>query len=563
MGFVDRARDDAVVRLRAELRMAAVRIVADISEEFRLARPRREDERPSRDRDEDLSRALLLDLAALLERLLVKYADHVSRPLVDDDLFLAELLPGRRHAIPALELRERDLEEAPEQAAERMADVRRGRRLWSAALRAHATGRRRIRPAVDALVAEPLRDVDGRFFGIDEIPFRARKPVLLLQDLVALFDFDEGPFRILRIVHDSDLFRHRRQMEGEGLGDHRLARAGRADQQEVPPLIRGDPGERDRLVLADDPLQRIVRDRDLRGRLKVVEGEPLIRGDHLRSRDRLHPGYGARSLRVQTSMPAGCFVIVPIFVPTTECMFISDAMSRMRCVMIPSKTTARVCFAVLSVSTSSRTGTSVTTPSPSSRRRAVEDPPSCRSMSRYFSSFGLRTFVVGVRGAGGRSSRDSRGSLASRGSGRNSGRGSGRGWGPPAAFDDDDRVAVRDVRSGGKPLGPEGHNLRDLHALTHLVEQVGPGGLRLLDHGRQERAGSLDDLVPFRDARVLDLVDLDRGLARADAVDRLERRRQDRGLDLIQRGRNQDRPFAPSFLALDVHLDSADAAALL
>src|SRR5437870_1297271 len=290
MGFVDRARDDAVVRLRTELRMAAVRIVADISEDFRLARPRREDERPSRDRDEDLSRALLLDLAALLERLLVKYADHVSRPLVDDDLFLAELLPGRRHAIPALELRERDLEDAAEQVAERIADVRLGRRLWSAALRAHAIGRRRIRPAVDALVAEPLRDVDGRFFGIDEIPFRAREPVLLLQDLVALFDFDEGPFRILRIVHDSDLFRHRRQMEGEGLGDHRLARAGRADQQEVPPLIRGDPGERDRLVLADDPLQRIVRDRDLRGRLKVVEGEPLIRGDHLRSRDRLHPG---------------------------------------------------------------------------------------------------------------------------------------------------------------------------------------------------------------------------------------------------------------------------------
>src|SRR5213594_2577699 len=393
MGFVDRARDDAVVRLRTELRMAAVRIVADISEEFRLARPRREDERPSRDRDEDLSRALLLDLAALLERLLVKYADHVSRPLVDDDLFLAELLPGRRHAIPALELRERDLEDAAEQVAERIADVRLGRRLWSAALRAHAIGRRRIRPAVDALVAEPLRDVDGRFFGIDEIPFRAREPVLLLQDLVALFDFDEGPFRILRIVHDSDLFRHRRQMEGEGLGDHRLARAGRADQQEVPPLIRGDPGERDRLVLADDPLQRIVRDRDLRGRLKVVEGEPLIRGDHPRSRDRLHPGYGARSLRVQTSMPAGCFVIVPIFVPTTECMFISDAMSRMRCVMIPSKTTARVCFAVLSVSTSSRTGTSVTTPSSSSRRRAVEDPPSCRSMSRYFSSFGLTIFA--------------------------------------------------------------------------------------------------------------------------------------------------------------------------
>src|SRR2546425_1132738 len=272
MGFVDRARDDAVVRLRTELRMAAVRIVADISEEFRLARPRREDERPSRDRDEDLSRALLLDLAALLERLLVKYADHVSRPLVDDDLFLAELLPGRRHAIPALELRERDLEDAAEQVAERIADVRLGRRLWSAALRAHAIGRRRIRPAVDALVAEPLRDVDGRFFGIDEIPFRAREPVLLLQDLVALFDFDEGPFRILRIVHDSDLFRHRRQMEGEGLGDHRLARAGRADhrvhvhlRRDVQDALRDDPVEDHRAGLLRG-LERVdeLSDRDLR-----------------------------------------------------------------------------------------------------------------------------------------------------------------------------------------------------------------------------------------------------------------------------------------------------------
>src|SRR2546426_8986259 len=123
MGFVDRARDDAVVRLRTELRMAAVRIVADISEEFRLARPRREDERPPGDRYEDLSRALLLDLAALLERLLVEHADHVARPLVDDDLFLPELLARRRHAIPALELRKRDFEDAAEEVAERIADI--------------------------------------------------------------------------------------------------------------------------------------------------------------------------------------------------------------------------------------------------------------------------------------------------------------------------------------------------------------------------------------------------------------------------------------------------------
>src|SRR5213594_5206892 len=145
---MDRPGDDPIVRLRAELRMAAVWIVADVSEEFRLARPGREDERPSGDRDEDLAGALLLDLAPLLERLLVEHADHVARPLVDDDLFLPELLPGRRHAIPTLELRERDLENAAEQIAEWIADVRLGRRLRPPALRAHAIGRRRIRPAV-------------------------------------------------------------------------------------------------------------------------------------------------------------------------------------------------------------------------------------------------------------------------------------------------------------------------------------------------------------------------------------------------------------------------------
>src|SRR5437879_9417161 len=218
-------------------------------------------------------------------------------------------------------------------------------------------------------------------------------------------------------------------MGGKGLGDHGLPRAGGSDEEEVAPLVRGDPGELQRLLLADHTFQRVVRARDLRGGLEVVEGESLVRREQLRPRDERHLAYGARSLRVQTTTPVGCFVIVPIFVPTTECMFISDAMSRMRCVMMPSKTTARVCFAFLSVSTSSRTGTSVTTPSPSSRRRAVEEPPSCRRMSRYFSSFGLRTLVVGVRGAGGRSARGSRGS---RGSGRNSG--SARGCGQLAGF---------------------------------------------------------------------------------------------------------------------------------
>src|SRR3989454_10629295 len=431
VGFVNRTRDDAIVRLGAELRMAALWIVTDVPEQFRLTRPRREDERPAGDRDEHFAGALLLHLSTLLERLLVEHADHVARPLVDDDLFFAELLPGRRHAVPALELCERDLKDPAKQVPERVPDVRLGGRLRSPALRAHSVRRRGVRPAVDALVAEPLRHVDRRFFRIDQVAFGARKPILLLQDLVLLFHFDQRPFRILGIVDDSDLFRDGRQVEGEGLGDHRLARAGRADEEEMASLVRGDSRERDRLVLAHDPLQRIVRDRDVRRRLEVVEGEAVLGGDHLRSRDTLHLAYGAKSLRVQTSTPAGCFVIVPIFVPTIECIFISDAISRIRCVMMPSKTTARVCFALLSVSTSSRTGTSVTTPSPSSRRRAVEEPPSCRRMSRYFSSLALRTFVVGVRGAGGRSSRGSRGS---RGSDRNSGLGSARGCGPAARF---------------------------------------------------------------------------------------------------------------------------------
>src|SRR2546422_1490038 len=290
VGFVDRACDHAIVRLGAELRMAAVRIVTDVPKQFRLACAGREDKRPPGNRDEYLARTLLLHLPTLLERLLVEHADHVARPLVHDDLFLAELLPRGRHAIPALELREGDLEDAAEQVAERIPDVRLGGGLRSPALRAHSVRRRGVRPAVDALVAEPLRHVDRRFFRIDQVAFGARKPILLLQDFVLLFHFDQRPFRILGIVDDSDLFRDGRQVEGEGLGDHRLARAGRADEQEMPTLVRGDSRERDRFVLAYDPLQRIVWDRDVHRRLEVVEGEAVLGGDHLRSCDTLHLG---------------------------------------------------------------------------------------------------------------------------------------------------------------------------------------------------------------------------------------------------------------------------------
>src|SRR2546427_3559493 len=290
VGFVDRTRDDAIVRLGTELRMPAVWIVTDVPEQFRLTRPRREDERPAGDRDEHFAGALLLHLSTLLERLLVEHADHVARPLVDDDLFFAELLPGRRHAVPALELCERDLKDPAKQVPERVPDVRLGGRLRSPALRAISVRRRGVRPAVDALVAEPLRHVDRRFFRIDQVAFGARKAILLLQDLVLLFHFDQRPFRILGIVDDSDLFRDGRQVEGEGLGDHRLARAGRADEQEMPTLVRGDSRERDRFVLAYDPLQRIVWDRDVHRRLEVVEGEAVLGGDHLRSCDTLHLG---------------------------------------------------------------------------------------------------------------------------------------------------------------------------------------------------------------------------------------------------------------------------------
>jgi len=98
-------------------------------EELGLARARREHERASGDRDEDLPRALLLHLATLLEGLLVEDPDHIPRALVDDDLFLPELLTGRRHAISTAELRERDLEDASQEIPERIPGVSLSRRL--------------------------------------------------------------------------------------------------------------------------------------------------------------------------------------------------------------------------------------------------------------------------------------------------------------------------------------------------------------------------------------------------------------------------------------------------
>src|SRR3989449_643235 len=677
VGFVDRTRDDAIVRLGTELRMAAVWIVTDVPEQFRLTRPRREDERPAGDRDEDLPGALLLHLPTLLERLLVEHADHVARPLVDDDLFLAELLPGRRHAVPALELCERDLEDAAEQVPERIPDVRLGGRLRSPALLAHAVRRRGVRPAVDALVAEPLRHVDRRFFRIDEVAFGAREPILFLQHLVLLLHLNQRPFRILRIVDDPDLFRHGRQVEGESLGNHRLARPWWADEQEMPTLVRGDPRERDRFVLADDPLQRIVRNRDLRRRVEVVEGEAVLGGDHLRSRDTLHPGLRCQVaprpdfdagglLRDRAHFRANDRVHVhlgrDVEDPLRDDAIEDDGARLLRALKrldeLPHGDLRH--DAVSLVQKAGGRGAAELQEDVTvllelrvedlrrrrqrSRRPFLAGFPGLSLLSRFRPELGPR-FGPGLRSARGLRLgelglcfvdvagetvhldvlirrdlvpqalhdlllRELFDFLASRGAGDEVDFGhlekflqdqvsaavaideggersffrellnrlrdvrpfdrdgildprSKQVQDVLAPLDDDDRVAIGNVRAGGKPLGPERYDLRHLHALAHLVEEVRPGGLRLLDHGREQGAGSLDDFVALRHAGVLDLVDLDRGLAWADPVDRLEGRRQDRGLDLVQRGRDQDRPFAPSLLALDVDLDAADAAALL
>src|SRR4029077_9598599 len=70
-------------------------------------------------------------------------------------------------------------------------------------------------------------------------------------------------------------------------------------------------------------------------------------------------------------------------------------------------------------------------------------------------------------------------------------------------------------------------------------------------------------LLALRDADVLDADDLDLGPARADPVDGLESAREDGGLDLVERGRDQDLAFALSLPGVDVDLDAADSTGLL
>src|SRR5207247_5552796 len=163
VGLVDRPRHDALVGLGPELRVPAIRIVAHVPEELRLARPRREDERLAVHGDEDLPRARLLHLATLLQGLLVEHPDHLARALVDDDLLVPELAPRGRDAVPAAELVERDLEDPAEEVPERvLRGVLLEGRLRAGALRTHPLPWGRVRPAVRPLVAETLGPADGR-----------------------------------------------------------------------------------------------------------------------------------------------------------------------------------------------------------------------------------------------------------------------------------------------------------------------------------------------------------------------------------------------------------------
>src|SRR2546426_942528 len=132
-----------------------------------------------------------------------------------------------------------------------------------------------------------------------------------------------------------------------------------------------------------------------------------------------------------------------------------------------------------------------------------------------------------------------------------------------ASLDDDDRVAVRDVRPRGEPLRTVAHDLGDLDARADLVEEVRAARLRALEHRGEELAGPLHDFVPLRDPDVLDLVHPDRGLARPHPVDRLQGRRHDRGLDLVEARRDQDEPLGASLLALYVDFDAPDPPGLL
>jgi len=76
-------------------------------------------------------------------------------------------------------------------------------------------------------------------------------------------------------------------MKRERLSDHRLARPGGADEEEVAALGRRDAGEVDGFVLADHTSERVMRDLHLRGAVDVLKGEAPVGGERLLSDDGL------------------------------------------------------------------------------------------------------------------------------------------------------------------------------------------------------------------------------------------------------------------------------------
>lgn len=132
-----------------------------------------------------------------------------------------------------------------------------------------------------------------------------------------------------------------------------------------------------------------------------------------------------------------------------------------------------------------------------------------------------------------------------------------------AALDDDQRVGLVDVGAGGEVLGAVARDLLDLDGLADRLGEVEPHALRLLLEPGEDLLGALDDLLALRDADILDRDDLDLGAAGADPVDGLEAGGQDGGLDLVERGGDEDLALALALAGVDVHFDAADPSGLL
>ncbi len=93
--------------------------------------------------------------------------------------------------------------------------------------------------------------------------------------------------------------------------------------------------------------------------------------------------------------------------------------------------------------------------------------------------------------------------------------------------------------------------------LAAMVEESKTSGTDLLDEVRG--SVTVAEIVSFGSERL----PAGPNVADSDAIIVVEGRGQDRRLDLVQRGRDEDRAFRSAFLALRVDLDAADPAALL